>query len=68
MVYHEEEYSENDCTEYDPDGEDDDERPPAAEAGTAAVRQRTHHGRQEEADQRGEAPDHRHVLVAHPCK
>ena len=51
-------------TENDPDGEKDDERPPPAEAGAAPVGERPHDGREEEADQGREAPDHRHVLVA----
>ena len=51
-------------TEYDPDGEEDDEGPPPAEAGAAPVGERPHDGREEEPDERGEAPDHRHVLVA----
>ena len=53
-------------TENDPDGEKDDERPPPAEAGAAPVGERPHDGREEEADQGREAPDHRHVLVADP--
>ena len=53
-------------TENDPDGEKDDERPPPAEAGAAPVGERPHDGREEEAYQGREAPDHRHVLVPDP--
>ena len=50
-------------TQDDAHGEQDDEGPPPAEVRAASVGHGPQDGCQEEADQRGEAPDEGHVLV-----